>query len=143
MNQFSLPNRVICSEPASLPNQGNTSNLVANESASLANQVSLIISAIVLHIWIRPMVTMVTLCDCDMWNNGIWTCLCLKYAWWRVGWSLNTNVLICGQYVLGGAAGIGPLSGQGHPAGGTVRWFPPFSRMMFMFWNDLLIMIYY
>jgi len=35
--------------------------------------------------------------------------------------------------VLGGAAGIGPLSGQGQPAGGTGRWFPPFSRMMSMF----------
>jgi len=35
--------------------------------------------------------------------------------------------------VLGGAFGIEPSSGQGHLAGGTGRWFPPFSRMMFMF----------
>jgi hypothetical protein len=41
--------------------------------------------------------------------------------------------------VWGGASGIE----QGHPTGGIGRWFPPFSRMMFMFWNDLLMMIYY
>jgi hypothetical protein len=33
---------------------------------------------------------------------------------------------------LGGASGIGPSSGQGHPASGTGRWYPPFSRMMLM-----------
>jgi hypothetical protein len=40
---------------------------------------------------------------------------------------------------LGGASGIRPSSGQGHPAGGTGRWYPPFSRMMLMLWNDLLM----
>jgi len=45
--------------------------------------------------------------------------------------------------ILGGVARIGPSSGQGQPAGGTCRWFPPFSRMKFMFWNDLLMMIFY
>jgi hypothetical protein len=45
--------------------------------------------------------------------------------------------------VLGGAAKIGSSSGQGQPTGGTGRWFPPFSHMMFMFWNDLHMMIYY
>jgi len=35
--------------------------------------------------------------------------------------------------VLGGAAGIGPLSRQEQPAGGTGKWFPPFSCMMSMF----------
>jgi hypothetical protein len=45
--------------------------------------------------------------------------------------------------VLGGVSGIRPSSRQGHPAGGTGRWFPPFSRIMCMFWNDLLMMIYY
>jgi hypothetical protein len=39
--------------------------------------------------------------------------------------------------VLGGAAGIGPLSRQEQPAGGTGKWFPPFSCMMSMFWKDL------
>jgi hypothetical protein len=34
--------------------------------------------------------------------------------------------------VLGGAAGIGPSSGQGKTTGGIGRWFPPFSRMMLM-----------
>ena len=45
--------------------------------------------------------------------------------------------------VLGGVAGIGPSLGQGQPASGAGRWFPPFSRMMFMFWNNLLMMIFY
>jgi hypothetical protein len=45
--------------------------------------------------------------------------------------------------VLGGVVGIGPSPGQGQPTSGAGRWFPPFSRMMFMFWNDLLIMIFY
>jgi len=27
--------------------------------------------------------------------------------------------------VLGGATGIGPSTGQGHPTGGTYRWLPP------------------
>eukprot|EP00258_Populus_trichocarpa_P045691 XP_024461710.1 uncharacterized protein LOC7481646 isoform X3 [Populus trichocarpa] len=31
-----------------------------------------------------------------------------------------------------GAAGIRPSSGQGQTTGGIGRWFPPFSRMMFM-----------
>jgi hypothetical protein len=35
--------------------------------------------------------------------------------------------------VLGGTFGIRPLSGQGHPAGGTGRWFPPFSCITLMF----------
>jgi hypothetical protein len=30
--------------------------------------------------------------------------------------------------VLGGATGIGPSAGQGQPAGGAGRWFPPFSH---------------
>jgi len=45
--------------------------------------------------------------------------------------------------VLGGVVGIGPSSRQGQPVSGVGRWFPPFSRMMFMFWNDLLMMIFY
>jgi len=45
--------------------------------------------------------------------------------------------------VLGVAVGTGPSSGQRQPAGGASRWFPPFSRMIFMFWNDLLMMIFY
>jgi len=38
--------------------------------------------------------------------------------------------------VLGGVAGIGSSSGQGQPADGAGKWFPPFSRMMCMFLND-------
>jgi hypothetical protein len=45
--------------------------------------------------------------------------------------------------VLGGVAGIGPSPGQTQPTSGAGRWFPPFSHMMFMFWNDLLMMIFY
>jgi hypothetical protein len=51
--------------------------------------------------------------------------------------------LICGIDVLSGVAGIEPSSRQGQTAGGTARWFPPFSHMMFMILNDLLMMIYY
>jgi hypothetical protein len=58
-------------------------------------------------------------------------------------WFKDANILICGIDVLGGVAGIGPLSGQRKIAGGIGRWFLPFSCMMFMFWNDLLMMIYY
>jgi hypothetical protein len=58
-------------------------------------------------------------------------------------WFKDANILICGIDVLGGAAGIRPSSGQGQTTGGIGRWFPPFSRMMFMIWNDLLMMIYY
>jgi hypothetical protein len=58
-------------------------------------------------------------------------------------WFKDANILICDIDVLGGAAGIRPLSGQGKTAGGTGRWFLPFSCMVFMFWNDLLLMIYY
>jgi hypothetical protein len=45
--------------------------------------------------------------------------------------------------VLGGVVGIEPSPGQGQPASGAGRCFPPFSHMMFMFWNDLLMMIFY
>ena len=45
--------------------------------------------------------------------------------------------------VLGGVGGIGPSLRQGQPASGAGRWFLPFSRMMFMFWNNLLMMIFY
>jgi len=45
--------------------------------------------------------------------------------------------------VLGGGAGIRSSSGQGQPASAAGRWFPPFSRMIFMFWNNLLMMIFY
>jgi len=45
--------------------------------------------------------------------------------------------------ILSGTVEIGPSSGQGQPAGGAGRWFPPFFRMMFMFSNDLLMMIFY
>jgi hypothetical protein len=45
--------------------------------------------------------------------------------------------------MLGGATMIGPSIEQGHLIGGISRWFPSFSRMMFMFWNNLLMMIFY
>ena len=45
--------------------------------------------------------------------------------------------------VLGGVAGIGPSPGQRQPISGAGRWFPSFSHMMFMFCNDLRMMIYY
>jgi len=58
-------------------------------------------------------------------------------------WFKDAKYWFVAIYVLGGVAGIGPLSGQGQSTGGVGRWFPPFSRMMFMFWNDLLIVIFY
>jgi hypothetical protein len=51
-------------------------------------------------------------------------------------WSVSIDV-------LGSVVGIGPSPGQGQPASGVGRWFPPFSHMMFMFRNDLLMMIFY
>jgi hypothetical protein len=45
--------------------------------------------------------------------------------------------------VLGGVAGIEPSPRQGQPASGVGRWFPPFSHIMFMFGNDLLMVIFY
>jgi len=35
--------------------------------------------------------------------------------------------------VLGGVVGIGPSPGQGQLIRGAGKWFPPFSRMLFMF----------
>jgi hypothetical protein len=40
---------------------------------------------------------------------------------------------------LGVATRIGLSTGQGHPTGETCWWFPPFSRIMLMFWNDLVM----
>jgi len=45
--------------------------------------------------------------------------------------------------VLGGVVRIGPSLRQGQPVSWVGRWFPPFSHIMFMFWNDLLMMIFY
>jgi len=58
-------------------------------------------------------------------------------------WFEDANILICGIDVIGGVAWIGPSSGQGQIAGGTCKWFSSFSHMMFMFCNDLRMMIYY
>ena len=52
--------------------------------------------------------------------------------WIRTYWFMAIDV-------LGGSTKIGPLSRQGHPTSGTCRWFPLFSSMMLMFWNDLLM----
>jgi hypothetical protein len=62
---------------------------------------------------------------CNMWNTWMWTCVFLENVWWRVMWLSNTNVLIVIINVLGGATGIGPSIGRGHPTGGIGRWFPP------------------
>ena len=45
--------------------------------------------------------------------------------------------------VLGGVVEIGPSLGQGQPVSGAGRWFPPFSGMIFMFLNNLVMMIFY
>jgi len=57
-------------------------------------------------------------------------------------WFKDANILNCGIDVLGDATRIRPLPRQGQTVGATGRCFPP-SCMMFMFWNDLLMMIYY
>jgi len=56
---------------------------------------------------------------------------------------LRMQIYWFGIHVLGGAARIGPSLGQGQTASGIGRCFPPFSYMMFMFWNNLLMMIFY
>jgi len=38
---------------------------------------------------------------------------------------------------LGDVTEIGPTTRQWHPTKGTGRWFPPFSCIMWMFWNNL------
>jgi hypothetical protein len=45
--------------------------------------------------------------------------------------------------VLSGATGTGSATREGLSMGGAGRWFPPFSCIMLMFWNELLRMIYY
>ena len=51
--------------------------------------------------------------------------------WIQMYWFVAINF-------LGGATGIGPSSGQGHPTGGIGRWFPPFfSCITLMFQNNL------
>jgi hypothetical protein len=57
----------------------------------------------------------------DSWNKYGVECDLRKQMYWCVVVD-----------VLGGAAGIGPSSGQGQPTGGTGRWFPPFSCTMLM-----------
>ena len=67
----------------------------------------------------------------DSWNKYVDEC------------DLRMQIYWFGIDVLGGAAEIGPSSGRGQTTGGTSRWFPPFSRMMFVFRNDLLMVIFY
>jgi hypothetical protein len=68
----------------------------------------------------------------DSWNKYGDECDLRMQMYWLV--AMN---------VLGGVAGIRQSPGQLQPASGAGRWFPPFSRMMFIFWNDLLMMIFY
>ena len=68
----------------------------------------------------------------DSWNKYGDEC----YLWMQMYLFVVTDV-------LGGAARIGQSLGQGQPAGGSGRWFPRFSCIMFMFWNNLLMMIFY
>ena len=41
--------------------------------------------------------------------------------------------------VLSGGTEIGPSNEQGHSTGDTSSWFPPFSCIMLMLWNDLVM----
>jgi len=80
---------------------------------------------------------------------------CVKYgafecehmdSWNRYGDECDFRMQMCWFVtidVLSGATVIGPLTGQVHPTGGMGKWFLHFSRMMFTFSNDLLMMIYY
>jgi len=62
-------------------------------------------------------------------------------------WFKDANILICGIDVLGGVAKIGPSSGQRQTAGGTGRWFPPFSYDIYVLkwftYNDILLNHYW
>ena len=53
----------------------------------------------------------------------------LMYAWDMYGEELCNYWIRMYWFVaidiLGGATGIRHSSGQGHPTGGTTRWFPP------------------
>jgi hypothetical protein len=81
---------------------------------------------------------MIALCDCvicgtlecehvDSWNMyGDESCDFRMQMCWFVT-----------SDVLDDANGIEHSTGQRHPTGGTGRWFPPFSCITLMFWNNL------
>jgi hypothetical protein len=85
-------------------------------------------------------------CECaDCVKYGTFACEHMD-SWNRYGDECDFRMRMCWFVtidMLGGATMIGPSIEQGHPIGGTGRWCPPFSRMIFMFWNNLLMMIFY
>jgi hypothetical protein len=85
------------------------------------------------------MIKMIALCGCNMWNTWIWTFVCLRHAWWRVVQLLNTNVLIYGYQCFKWCDWDQTFIKTRTPHGWKGRWFPHFSCMMLMFWNDLLM----
>jgi hypothetical protein len=50
--------------------------------------------------------------------------------WMQMYWFMTIDV-------VGGTTGIRSVTEQGHPTGWAGRWFPPFSCIMLMFWNEL------
>jgi len=91
--------------------------------------------------------------DLNARNDFMYDCVkCGTFAyehmdsWNRYGDECEFKMQMCWFVtidVLSGATMIEPSIEQGHPTGGTGKWFPSFSHMMFMFWNNLLMMIFY
>lgn len=132
-NQFSLPNSMSLANQFSLPN-----------SMSPANQFLL---SILCHqrtsFWCRCSVTDFHIrIDLNAWNEFIvWLCNmcgtleCEHVDSWNMygDESCDFKMQMCWFVtidVLGGVTEIGPSTGQGHPTGGTSRWFPPFFCIM-------------
>jgi hypothetical protein len=76
---------------------------------------------------------------CNMWNTCLWIWVCLKYIWWWVIWLPNANVLIMIIDMFRWCDQDWTCDRARTPAGGTGKWFPHFSCIMLMFWNDLLM----
>ena len=69
----------------------------------------------------------------------MWTCVFLKYDWWRVMWLQSATDWFVIIDILGGATRIGSSTKLGHPTRGTCKWFTSFSCIMLIFWNDLVM----
>jgi hypothetical protein len=64
---------------------------------------------------------MIALCDCNIWNAWMWTCVFLKYVWWWVVWLPNANVLICDHWCVRLYDRDQTFDRTRHPMGGTGR----------------------
>jgi hypothetical protein len=77
---------------------------------------------------------MIALCDCVIYG----TLECEHVDSWNMYGDESSDFRMQMSWfvtidVLGGA------TEQGHPTWGTCKWFPSFSYIMLMLWNDLLV----